>query len=107
MTTDEQFDDLAKKALAYDPGPPSEAVWNRARPVRFSWLPTVREILVCGSACALALCVLGIGIERGRTTEGRPIPVIQAAMHDETRFVLSSVTRVDGAERFARVKGEG
>ena len=95
--TDEQFDDLAREALAYDAALPNEAVWNRVRPVRSVWLPTVREILVCGSVCALALLVMRARIGRGPAATAGQNPVIQAAMHDETRFVLSSITQMPGS----------
>lgn len=93
--TDEQFDDLAKKALALDAGPPNERIWNKSRPIRWSWLPTVRESIVCGSVCALALLVVGMRVQHKVRA---PNPIIQAAMQDETRYILSSVTRMDGME---------
>jgi len=96
---DEKFDDLAKEALAFHAGPPSEVVWNRARPVRWSWLPTIREILVCGCVGALALSIVGLGIGRRQESPMKPNPVIQSAMHDETRTVLASVTRIAGLKQ--------
>ena len=94
--TDEQFDDLARGALAYEAGPPNEAAWNRIKPARWTWLPTVREILACGGVCALALVFVGLRIGGKQESTSVPNPVIQSAMHDEARSVLASVTRVDG-----------
>ena len=97
--TDEQFDDVAKQALTFEAGPPSEAVWNRVKPVRWSWLPTIREILVCGCVAGLALGAVGLGISRKHDSASKPNPVIQGAMHDETKSVLASVTRIAGLKQ--------
>lgn len=100
--TDEQFDNLARGALAFEAGPPSESTWNRMKPARWTWLPTVREILVCGCAGALALVLVGLGISREQESTLKPNPVIQSALHDETRSVLASVTRIVGVTTIAR-----
>jgi hypothetical protein len=94
--TDEQFDDIAKQSLSYE-SLPSESTWNRVRPRRWSWLPTTREILACGSVGALALGLVWVGIGHVQTPDA-PNPIVQNAMHDETRFVLNSVSRIDRAK---------
>jgi len=98
---DDQFDDIAKRALAFETGPPREAAWARVRPVPWTWLPTVREILVCGVVCALALGLAWLRIGHSRAIMNAPNPVVQQAMHDETRFVLNSVRRISGVDRIA------
>ena len=94
--TDEQFDALAKEALAFEAGPPREATWDLIKPMRWTWLPSVREILACGCVCALALVVVGLGISRKQESGSNPNTVIQGAIRDETRSILASVTRIDG-----------
>ena len=95
--TDEQFDDMAREALAFEAGPPNEATWNRVKPVRWTWLPSVPEILTCGCAGALALLFMGLTFGPRQEPATAPNPVIRGAMHDETRSVLASVTRIEGA----------
>ena len=95
--TDEKFDSLAREALAYDAGQPSEAVWRRVHPIRASWLPTVREILVCGSVCGCLLLGAHVWVKRDRSIQVRQNPVIQAALQDETQSALNSVTRIPGS----------
>ena len=96
--TDEQFDDLARKALAFEAGSANESIWNRIKPARWTWLPTVREILACGCVGALALVLIGLGIGHRQASPSKPNPVIQGAMHDETRSILASVTRIAGVK---------
>src|SRR4051812_43199869 len=86
--TDEEFDELGKQAMAVELGPVSAATWETIRPVRWSWIPTVGEILACGAVAAIALFVIGSRLERTRPVQ--EIPVIQQAMRDETRGVLAS-----------------
>lgn len=91
---DEKFDDIARAALAFEAGPPNEAAWNRIRPRSWSWLPTVREILVCGGVCALALGFVGLRIARNRASVSEPNTVIQSAMRDEPQSILASIGRI-------------
>jgi hypothetical protein len=95
--TDEQFDALAKKALAADLGPPRESQWNRVRPVRWSWMPSVREILVSGCVCGLALLFVGLRTPRRHQLDAASNMTIQSALHDEKRSVLASVTWIADA----------
>ncbi len=91
---DEQFDDMARGALALEAGPPNESTWNRIKAVRWTWLPTVREILVCGCVSALALAAVGLGTSRNQESASEHNTVIQSALHDEPRSILASVTRI-------------
>ncbi len=92
---DQQFDELARRALAFDPGSPNEAAWKRVKPVRWAWLPTVPEILACSSCCALALLVVGLRIRRGGNMTSQPSPVIENAVYREPPSLVASVTRID------------
>ena len=103
--TDEQFDDLAKETLAFEAGPPSAGTWKRIKLVRWSWLPTVREVLVCGSISALALVLIGVRITSHQGLQAESNPIVHAAMHDETRLVLASVTQFPGMPALARTGG--
>ena len=60
---------------------------------------TIREILVCGCVAGLALGAVGLGISRKHDSASKPNPVIQGAMHDETKSVLASVTRIAGLKQ--------
>ena len=73
--TDEQFDEICRGALAFDPGAASVSTWSKVRPPRWSWLPTVPEILACGCACGLALLCFGVRLGRatGAATETNPV----------------------------------
>ena len=98
---DEQFDDLARKALAHDAGPPLESNWRRIKPQRWVWIPTVRETLVCGGLCAACLALVGLSIPHGR----QPVvletnPVIQAAIPTQSPTVLESVTWIAEVPRW-------
>ena len=90
--TDEQFDDLARKALAIEASSPSEAVWARIKPVRWKWLPTIPEIMICGCTCALLLGLIGLRIIRNRPADPEPNPVIVSALHDAPSSTLAEVT---------------
>lgn len=96
--TDQQFDEVAKQALAYDPGPVNDAIWPSVRPVRWPWLPTIRESLACGAICGLALGTVWLRTAGGPVSSSAPNLVVQSAMRDETRSVIQSVTRISGTE---------
>jgi hypothetical protein len=93
--TDDQFDELSKKALAFDAGSPNEATWSRIRPVRWKWLPTVPEILFCGCVCGLALLLVGLRAP-GLPPE-EPSPIVQRALSNSPSSIVASVSRIDGA----------
>ena len=78
--TDEQFDEMCRNALAFEPGQASKATWSKIRRPRWSWLPTVPEILTCGCACGLALFVLGALSSRNLGHSADSNPVVQKAM---------------------------
>src|SRR5580704_17859078 len=90
--TDDQFDELARKTLAYEAGPPNEAVWKQVKPVRWAWLPTVREILVCGAVCGLALVCVRFWSGQARRVDVEPNTVIESAINDQPSEILASVT---------------
>ena len=100
--TDEQFDDVAKGALAFEPGAPSRATWHRIKVDRWPWLPTVREVLTAGAACALLLAVLSLRLTPHQPPTA-PNPIVAAALHNETRTILASVTRIPGAQPKSRI----
>lgn len=92
---DNEFDKLAREALALDPGPPSASSWHRVQPVRHAWLPTIREILVCGSVSAVALCAIGL-IMISPKRPAQPNPVLQSALQGDRSVALASLNRIDG-----------
>ncbi len=96
--TDEQFDDLARKALAFDAGPTSQSSWHRVQPVRWAWLPTLREIMICGCVGAAALTLVSVRINHGAPSPPKPNAVVQAALPTQRRSLLAEVTRIDGTD---------
>jgi hypothetical protein len=80
--TDDQFDELCRSALAYEPGTASGSVWAKIRPVKRSWLPTIPEILACGGVCGLVLFGLGIRLARTSAAKSESNPLIQRAMEN-------------------------
>jgi len=78
--TDEQFDEICRSALACEPGAASEATWSRIRPPKWTWLPTVPEILACGCACGLILFIVGVRSSRNPGTTADSNPVVNRAM---------------------------
>jgi len=88
--TDEQFDEICRSALDYDPGRASSATWSRIRPTRWSWLPTVPEILACGCACGLVLLVIGFRVNRNSGVTADSNPVIKRAMAESSRGLQAS-----------------
>ena len=57
---DEQFDEIARRAFSAEPRSVSEATWQRVKPRRWSWVPSIPETLACGLACALLLFFLSL-----------------------------------------------
>jgi hypothetical protein len=92
---DQEFDELARGALASGFESSSEAVWRRSRRPRLAWLPTIPETLVCGCACGVALFVASLALTRHHA---EPNAIVQEAMRDETRVTLLSVSRVPGQD---------
>jgi phage tail protein X len=78
--TDEQFDEVCRRALAFEPGPARASTWSNIRPARWNWLPTVPEILACGFACGLVLYVLAGQFSRNPGLAADSNPVIQKAI---------------------------
>jgi hypothetical protein len=78
--TDDQFDEICRNALAFEPGAESASTWSKIRPSRWGWLPTVPEILSCGCACGLALVMLGLQFGHKPASASEPNPVIHQAM---------------------------
>jgi hypothetical protein len=78
--TDEQFDEICRGALAYEPGAARDSVWSKIRPSKWSWLPTIPEVLSCGCACGLIL--VGLSVQFGQKSEpvAEANPFIQRAM---------------------------
>lgn len=94
---DSEFDSVARKALAYDAGNAPESSWRRVQPVRFAWLPTIREILVCGAVSALALFVIGLSVRGPQRLPLNSSSVIQEALRHDGAYAMTSLNRVDGA----------
>ncbi len=97
------FDQTARNALSYDPGGPSERVWQKIESSRRAdRLPSGREILISGFASAAALLVAWLFIT-GRSFEAplvldhsEPSPVFQAAIRDDARLTLAAITNIEG-----------
>ncbi len=93
--TDEQFDEICRSALAYDPGAASEPTWSkiRRRP-RWSWLPTIPETLTCGLACGFILFVFWVqlGHKTGLPTDSNP--VVQKAVGGSLAVLQASTLQV-------------
>jgi len=92
--TDEQFDEICRSALAFEPGAASAATWSRIRPARWNWLPTVTEILACGCTCALALVVVGIRVKRNPSFAVDSNPVIRRAMAESSKGLQASAFQI-------------
>lgn len=92
--TDEQFDEVCRSALAFEPGPASGSTWSKIRPPRWSWLPTVPEILACGFACGLALLVFGVRSGRNPSLTSEPNPVIEQAMGGSLAGLQASALQI-------------
>jgi hypothetical protein len=78
--TDEQFDEICRSALSFEPGTASASAWRKIRPPRWAWLPTIPEILACGCACALALFAIGGRFRHDQFSVAERNPVIQRAI---------------------------
>jgi hypothetical protein len=92
--TDEQFDEICRKALAYEPGMASGATWSRIRPTRRSWLPTVPEILACGCVCGLILLVVGARYQYDPRLGPDSNTVIQMALRGSSIGLQASAFQV-------------
>lgn len=80
--TDEQFDEICRSSLACEPAATHEATWARIRPQKrkWSWLPTIPEILACGCACGFVLLAFGIQSSRDSDLTADSNPVVKKAI---------------------------
>jgi hypothetical protein len=92
--TDDQFDEICRDALAFEPGRASERAWSRVQPTRWSWLPTVPEILACGCACGLVLFVVGVQFGHRPHLSDESNPVVQRAMGGSLAGLQASTFQV-------------
>jgi hypothetical protein len=94
--TDDQFDELCRSALAFEPGLATAKSWSRIRPSKVNWLPTVPEIFACGCACGLVLVVLGVRLNRNQAVPADSNPVVQKAVGESLRGLQASAFQVPG-----------
>lgn len=92
--TDEQFDEICRNSLAFEPGGASASTWSRMRPAKWGWLPTIPEILACGCACGLALIVVGVRFDHNSAAPAEQNPVIQRAVGGSFAGLQASALRV-------------
>jgi hypothetical protein len=97
--TDEQFDEICRGALAFDPGPAKSSTWSRIQPRKWTWLPTIPEILGCGCAAALALLIVALRFTPNSDVPPNPNPVVQQAMaQSETTWQASTLDLPDPSQ---------
>ena len=101
--TDEQFDEICRNSLAYEPGRATEATWSKIRMRRWSWLPTIPEILVCGCTCGLALLIVGIQVSASPPSIKKPNSVIQTAMKGTLSGLQASAIQIPDARSWTDV----
>lgn len=99
----DDFDKIAREALSFDPGGPSEGVWQRIEARRRSdRLPSVREILISGLASAAALLVAWVvfSSRSAETTQvledSEPDSAFWTAVSDDTKLTLAAITKIEG-----------
>jgi hypothetical protein len=98
--TDEQFDEICRSALAFEPGTANGATWSRIRPPRWNWLPTVPEILACGCACGLVLFVFGVRLSWGQGHPADANPVVQRALRGSLAGLEASALQFPDATQW-------
>lgn len=101
--TDEQFDEICRGALAFEPGAPSASTWSKIRPKRWAWLPTVPETLACGCAGGVALLVLGVQLGRKPPTAVDDNPVVQRAMEGSLSGLQASAAHLPDTASWSEV----
>jgi hypothetical protein len=100
--TDDQFDELCRTALAFEPGAASAKTWSRIRPVKINWLPTVPEIFACGCPCGLVLFAFWIQLSPrpGVTLDSNP--VVQKAIGESSTGLQASAFQVPGTTSWTK-----
>jgi hypothetical protein len=78
--TDDQFDEICRGSLDFEPGRASASTWSRIRPTRGKWFPTVPEILACGCACGFVLVVFAVQFDHNPSLTADSNPLVRRAM---------------------------